>query len=657
MYKRIIVAIAGALFTLLALLAVIITDLHDQNFPLAIGAENKLTLDFSESDFSINEAFKELEELDVRWNLGLVKIAPDLASDEDRQVFVSLNDRNFTDEFAWFNSNNTGKVVGKDRLANSYPDGNYLVTGTNNHLKEFVDTLTSGGVQVTQKDASIFMSLGFVVWERGFATAVIAAFALIVTLALFWLSLKARGRALRVLNGSPTIRIQMQDLTGFGVLLLISAVSVALVAAIYVGVFHGWMYISTFLKALISLQVIVIIMSLLAALIMSATAWPSATMLATKQPAVKSLRSAAIIVQVLTFLLVVTSAGPAWSAYKHSSATAAEMAQWKQLADQVAIEFATDLDEMDRMESKIGKLVKDTVSQDMVSLSYTLTREMEGVGDFGKYSAVSFVNQSWINMVTTDAPNPAISIVPDNSIPEDIIQMIKENFEIWSRDDFSKDLFSQFQFLHPVDEFRIPLALGGGGEKLHFTDDVLLILVPSIYEAYDDSSLTSMISGKNVIFTNASATQQLLEEHGLGIEELRNQGFKGELNVVYIAENGILQAQFAAYIAWLQNLSLVALVIAFTVASAISALITALLQAKRDFPLRLAGRSWSRILQVRVTRELLVGIGLVAVVIVFQRHDAIGAVLVAAAYGVLVLPLSHLFVTRWCFNSVSKRKI
>lgn len=134
--------------------------------------------------------------------------------------------------------------------------------------------------------------------------------------------------------------------------------AVALVASCYVGLFHGWIYVGTFLKALFSLQVAVITVSLLATLIMSASAWPSATMIATRQPAVKSLRSAAIVIQALTFLLVVAAAGPAWSAYKHSSAIAAEMAQWKKLADQVAIVFATDVDEMNHMEPQIGKTGK-----------------------------------------------------------------------------------------------------------------------------------------------------------------------------------------------------------------------------------------------------------------------------------------------------------
>lgn len=657
MYKRIIVAVAGALFALLALLAAIITDLYDRDFPQAIGVESRFSLNFSESSFSVTEAFAKLEELDTRWDLGLVKVAPDLASDGDDQIFVALNDEDLPAEFTWFGGDGVGKIVGKDRLATSYPDGFYLVTGEKAHLGEFEDTLKSAGVEVGRGDASIFDSLGFVIQERGFAAAVLSAFALIVALALFWLSLRARGRALRVLGGCPTVRIQVQDLAGFGGVLLVSAGAVALAAAVYVGVFHGWMYVGTYLKALVSLQIAVIAVSLLAALIMSASAWPSATMLATRQPAVKSLRSAAIVIQALTFLLVVAAAGPAWSAYKHSSAMAAEMAQWKKLADQVAIVFATDVDEMDHMEPMIGKLVKDAESLDAVALSYTYTQEMTMPADLGEYSAISYVNQRWLDLVTTGAPQPAVTSVPYHSLPEDVTRMVREEAELLSRGELSKELFAQFQFLRPVDGFRLPVAQGGGGERLHFADDVLVVVVPSLYDTFNDSALTSMASGSNIVFTGVTATQQLLERHGLDVQALRDRGLKGELKVAYIAEEGILLAQFAAYVVWLQNLALIALVVAFTVAAAISALITALLQAKRDFPLRVAGRSWARILQSRVAKELLVGVGLVGVVVFFQKPDALGAVLVAASYGLLVVPLSHLFAARWCFNGVSRRRI
>lgn len=657
MYKRIIVVVASILFILLALLAAIITDLYDRDFPQAIDVKSRITLDFSESGLSIPEAFAKLEELDARLDLGLVKVAPDLENDNDAQVFVALNDEELPEEFTWFRGNDVGQISNKERLDASYPDGSYLVTKDKSHIVELEDALQHDGVKVRRTDASIFDSLKFVVFERGFAAAVISTFALIAALALFWLSVRARGRALRVLGGCPTVRIHVQDLSGFGIALLLAAFAVAVVSAGYVGIFHGWMYAGIFLKALISLQVIVIVVSLLAALVMSATAWPSATMLATKQPAVKSLRSAAIVIQTLTFILVVAAAGPSWSALKHSSAMADEMAQWKQLSDQVALVFATEIGEMDRMEHQIGELVKDAESQGTVALSYTYTEEMTMLHDFGEYSVFSFVNQAWLDLVTKEAGQSSVASVPYSSVPEELLQMVREQVELLSREANSDDLVAQFQFMRPVDAFQLTVSQGGGGERLLFLDDAMVVVVPSIYDTFDDSTLTSMASSKNLMFTGVTATQQLLERHALDVRSLRDSGINGELNVAYVAEDGILQAQYAAYVVWLQNLALLALIVAFTVATVISALITALLKAKHDFPLRLSGQSFRQILQSRVVKELLVGMCLVGIVILFQRPEALWTVIVVALYGLFVVPLSHIFTTRWCFNGVSRRRI
>lgn len=465
MYKRIIMAVSVALFTLLALLAAIITDLNDRDFPLAIGSESRLNISFNESGFSITEAFLKLEELDTILDLGLIKVAPDLVGDGDDKVFATLSDKTLPDEFTWFNGKDTGKIVGEDRLANSYPDGLYLVTGNTSHLDEFEDTLKSAGVEVDRRDASILDSLVFVVMEKGFTTVILASLALISSLVLFWLSVRARGRALRVLGGAPTMQIQMQDLTGFFGALLVSAGFVAIVAAGYIGIFHGWMYVAPFLQTLISLQVVVIAVSVLAAFIMSAFAWPSAIMLATRKPAVKSMRAVAIVIQALTFVLVVATAAPAWSAYEHSSAKATEMAQWKELADQVSIVFATDIDEMDRMEPLIGTMVKDAESIDTVALSYTYTNEMWPSVDFGKYSTVAFVNQRWLDLVTSSAKQPVVTPVSYRNIPKNLVHEIKEEIDILSREEHSKNLFEQLQFLQPAEGSKLPVAQGGGGGK------------------------------------------------------------------------------------------------------------------------------------------------------------------------------------------------
>ncbi|WP_080635099.1 hypothetical protein [Salinispora pacifica] len=660
LYKRVVVAVSGALFSLMALVAVIVTDLHDRDFPQAITAHSRLGLDFGESQFSDREAFSVLTQLDADLSLGLLRIAPDLIGDGDgdgnEQIFVALNDGNLPATFHSFSGVGTARIVDRDRLTNSSPDGSYLVSGSLSGLTELESRLAGKGVRVTRTDASVISSLGFVLQEGGFAVPVLAAFALIATLALFWLSMKARSRALRVLAGCPTLRIQAQDLGGFAAALLLPAAAVTIAATSYVGLARGWLYIDVFVKVLAGVEGTVIAVALFVALIMSASAWPSTAMLATRQPAVKSLRLAAVVLQALTFLLVVSTADPAWSAYRNSSAQAAEMAQWKNLANQVTIQLGISDDEMTSLEPLIGNLVEDGEKAGMIASSYTFHNETWGSG-FGDYSAVSFVNQQWLDLTTINAPAGALTPVPYQDVSGMLSREFTDTFSLLSRGKRpGTEVLSGFEYLQPASGFRLPVAQGGGGD-LHFLGNVLVAIVPSLHQTFNDRNLTSMLSTRNVLFTGVAATQDLLERNGLSAGALVGQGVEGDLSIVYVAERGILRAQFMAYMAWLMNLALAALAVAFTVATLISALITALLHVKRDFPLRLSGRPWAQILQSRVMRESLAGSALIGLVALFQRPDNIAALLVAALCGMIIVPLGHVWAASWFFSGVSRRRI
>jgi len=656
-YKKIIMIVSCILFSLLALLAAIITDLNDRDFPQAIGSKSRIYLNFAESEITINDTYLKLTELDKELNLGLVKIAPDLDDDGSSEVFISLNHHSLPNQFTWFLGNETGKIVQKNRLANSFPDGVYLVTNDTSHLEEFVDTLQNMGVEVVRRDASVIENLLFVVKEKGFAIAVLASLALITSLALFWLSIKARGRAIRLLNGSPAMEIQWQDLKGFCEALLLSAGIIAVVSTFYIGLFHGFMYIRVFLKVLISLQVAVILCSILIVLIMSFVARPSTAMFATRQPPVKRYRPVAIMIQALTFVLVISSVGSTWSIYKQSSEMAAELAQWKKLSDQVSIVFATNNDEMNRTESMISELVKDAESKELAAFSYTYTKEMWPTVNFHHYSAISFVNEKWLDLITAEIDKSAVENVSKQDVPKELLHEVKEEISVFTKEENVNYLFEQIQLRQPIKGSKLPVMLGGGDSSLYFGDDILFVILPSLHDTYSDSNLTSLISTGNIIFTGVSETQKLLEQHKLDAQSLRSQGITGELHVVYIAEEGILRAQFTAYLAWLQSLSFIMLVVAFTISTAISALITATLKAKRDFPLRLAGNLWMRILQSRILKEIVTGIILIIIVFLIQGADKLGIVLLTSIYGLIIVLISHLFAVNWCFNGVRRRRI
>ncbi|PZN08291.1 MAG: hypothetical protein DIU69_10270, partial [Bacillota bacterium] len=105
---------------------------------------------------------------------------------------------------------------------------------------------------------------------------------------------------------------------------------------------------------------------------------------------------------------------------------------------------------------------------------------------------------------------------------------------------------------------------------------------------------------------------------------------------------------------------------ALAVSTGIGAFITAVLKARRDFVLRLAGKSWWTILRPRVVREWLAGAAVTALVIgvqtarsSFLAEASQGSAYVAAAAAALLLtlPLVHLVAARWVFTKVSLRRL
>ncbi|KZE97898.1 hypothetical protein AVP43_00083 [Geobacillus stearothermophilus] len=82
MHKKIVVAVSAVQFLLLALMAVVVSDIHDRFFPEQLGVKAKVTLDFSQSDLRQEDVFRQLGAMSDRWELGLMKIAPDLRGNQ-----------------------------------------------------------------------------------------------------------------------------------------------------------------------------------------------------------------------------------------------------------------------------------------------------------------------------------------------------------------------------------------------------------------------------------------------------------------------------------------------------------------------------------------------------------------------------------------------
>lgn len=647
MHKRIVVVVSAVLFALLAATAVIVADLHDRDYPVRLEAESSVSLDFAESGMPDEEAFRQLGMLSDRLGLGLVKVAPDLGGDQSGQVFVAVGTQgSFPETIRRFGDQPDARIRGSAALQNSYASGEYLVTGETARLAEFEGWMTAKRVGSEWNDDSLGDVLQLLVRQSSFAMSLLAAAALMASLALYWLSVKAKGRALRVLAGVSTWRIQYQDLVGFLAAMSAAAVPCGVVAVAYVGLAHGWVFAPYYAWALLAFYAVVIVATMACAVAMSVASWPSAAMLAAREPAVKSLRKISVVLKAATFALVLVAVAPASAAYTDSKAAAAEQAQWKSLADQVALSFDAGMGESGFQQTmpNVGRLVSDSEERDSVALSYTWNNELAN-GDLEPYDYVSLVNQRWLDLMLGSQPEPGLIPVPRDRVPDGMRQLLGGQMELWSRDRLTADealgKMSFFRYAGPV---AFPMSLGG---SLEFSNDAIIVVAPSLHDLFNDDFLASAASSSNLVFTGLEPTQELVAQHGL----------QDRLYVKHVAEEGVLLAQLTAYFAWLQGISLVALVAALVVAALIGAFITAVLKARRDFPLRLAGKRWVEILAERVAKEWIVGVALIGLVILVRGLDGGVLVAVVAVAGLLISPLTHLMAARWAFANVGLRRM
>lgn len=648
MHKRIVYAVSALLFALLAVVVGIVVDLHDRSYPERLGAVSAVKLDFAKSPMPHDEAFRELGAHSDRLRLGLVKVAPDLSGDQSGQIFIAVGSaEGLPERFEWYGDQPPGKVVGKSALEHSYPSGAYLVTGDRARLPELTRYFQERGVLVERHDDGPGQTLAFVVRQGSFVTTLVSAAALLVALALYWLSVKARARALRVLGGAPAWRIQVQDLGAFLVALVCSAVLCTAVASVYVGLVHGWAFVPYYAQTLALFDTLVILATMSCALAMSAVSWPSTTMLARRQPAAKSLRKVSAVLKAATFVLVIAAIGPAWAAYTDAAAAAEQQAQWKALADQVALSFpSVDEAKFQTIKGDVGDVVKAGQQADQVALSYTFTQEQVEGFDLGKEGAVALVNQRWLDLMLKKAPTDALVPISRSDVPAGMVDFLGPTLELNARGGAKADeMLDGFEWFRVSGSAEVPFAASGG--DLMFLDEAVVALVPDPHATFDDDFLASVTSSSNLVFTGLGETTELLEAHGL----------EHTLAVKFIAEEGVLRAQMAAYTKWLRSVSLVGLLVSLTVAASISAYITAMLRARRDFPMRLAGQPWARVLATRVSWEWAVGLGLAAAVVLLQRPDTIGVVLLATFAALALAPLAHVAAARWCFVNLSMRRL
>ena len=239
-------------------------------------------------------------------------------------------------------------------------------------------------------------------------------------------------------------------------------------------------------------------------------------------------------------------------------------------------------------------------------------------------------------------------------------RVLSSSIEVWGGQPSSgTDVLAELQAYRPAPGVAFPVADAGSSGQLSFLDDVLVLEAPAISSVFDARNLISLASTGNVVLTGVGTTQERLDAAGLDAKNLEAMGVEGSVYPLYAAEQGILSAQYAAYLARILAISVAALAVAFIVAAGVNAMVAALLNARRDFPMRLTGATWERTTRPRALRDLSVGGLLVILVLAFQFGNpaAFLATAVTGIAGLAVIYLSHSAAAAAAFSRVTHRKL
>ena len=651
MTQRVVAGASAVVFGLLAVMVHLLVSMHDNRFPVSLDSPSRVTLDFAQVAGG-DDAMSSLRAWDADSAVDLVRQTADLDGDLRGKLLIPLNeDHALPTTVGWYDDEPAARVVGPEALAHVTASGSYFVMGDTAQLPTLIRRLEQHGVHVTRDDASIWNGLQGLYRVKSLSIAFVAGCVLLATLVLYWLAAKAASRALRVLGGASVTQIQAHDLGRL--LILIAGVwfATSAVGAVVIGLWKGWIYVPLFTTYLAALGGLMLAVVSAVALIMSKVSIPSPALIARRQPATLGARRAAGGLKGLTFVLVLLTVGPAWAALSQAIVRAEQLSRWERLADQVTMNFALlSEEEFQRIMPAVGAVVREAEAADGVALSLLFQDRPEigqewvssALGE--RWSSFALVNQRWLSLVLGNE-QPRLMQIRDVQVPQPFIDSFAPQFDAWKRaDQPAQRLLAGYEYFAPADD-PIPL-IGGGGDLVHL-EDVLVILVPSVWGTFNDNALLSIASQSKILFTGLEQTQTLVESHGLA----------QEVNVRRAADAGILAAQFASFDAWLSMVSMAGLAVALAIAVGISAYLMALLRARNDFVRRLAGQAWLRVLQRRVVLDVALGLLIAAVVAALQPPDHMLPVLVAAVLIVTLSPVAHVLAARRTFADVRDRRL
>lgn len=635
------------MFVMVAALALLVTTARDRTLPANLGASSYASFDFSRVSPEFRQrATQQFVNYADRSGIQIYRVLPDRsgASGTERLI-VQLSSQPSLPESIPVLADQPLRTASLSAAEQSVPEGVYLIRAQPEQLAAFASWLSQSGIDGaihTETPLSVLWSMGGV---GSVVFAELGTIALVATLGLYWVSVRGRGRAIRLLGGSSGLRIGLEDgwifiSTVAGAALLVAAVSAALIAVTGQMAYLGYlmMVFAELVAGVLAIAVLLITLT-------SIVTRPRAVTLAERRPVPPGTRLVSAMLKIVMIAAVLFATPMTVSTVQAARSAEDQLAMWNRLSDRVSLVLygsANDEQSYQRTSEKLTRMLTKEGDTLAPAVSYTFT-------DFAippQYSSLALVDRAWVDTVSSFA---SLRDVDAATLPAEELADLREQLTLLVADSHSGVTMCPTCSLRLMTTDQpIPLLVGGRAGAIEaFSHPLLVVATGST--TLSGSSLAAMASTGNLTLRGLGETRAALASYGLA----------SALNVQQVAESQQLQARYARYFAITQAVASVGMLIAMVISIVISCYAGAVSAARRDYPLRLAGNSWWRAAAPRIGIDLLATGVLAVVATAWVAEDPLqrAAVAGSALLTVGVLLFAHGTANQSAFASARDRRL
>ncbi|MCS4275918.1 hypothetical protein M2390_001090 [Mycetocola sp. BIGb0189] len=645
MRKRGVAGIAVVACVLTLILAALITDLRDRSLPEAVGARASVVLTYPSGATDDARLRSDLAAASARFGLGLVRALPAAVSGGG-SVYAELErERDRPKSVPRFGPLPAASLVGADRLESSPTAGEYLVTGTTADRAGFARWARSVAIDMSWRQDSPGETIRLVLSQPSFLMATLAVFGLSIVSMLGWLTVRARGRALSILAGIRPSRVLLADIRLFSGTFLGTSTALTAVTALIVGLWRGWVFVPRIATLLAGGILTGWILAVLVGVSVTAASLPTSRMLARRIPPMRALGRVGAIARVILLAAVLGTLSPALSAQAQASDAARQLSQWESLGQRTEIVIPSGTEERwQRLRTPVAAMLRAADERGLAALSIVWEREqLREYGVTGNIpAAIMFATPRWF-------PEDRVPAGTRNRASQSLRESFRQDLENWTgTSEQARSVSESLELLTPVPGTDV-LGVGLGNGTLDARPGVGIVMFENL-NVFNNDFLAALATSGNIVLRDRESAQQLLAEFGL----------QGEVRARYIAENGLVQAQFAAGFATLSAAALAALILGLVLATILGARIHAEVNARADHPLRVAGVRPLRVVAARVRTESIQAAAVVVTITAIVGIAQQPGFWIVAGVGVLAIlltPLTHMRAGQRVFVNLRHRRI